>query len=335
MFDETIVLQSAVSAFNNSALRAPAFLWYGVLVFPLFVMVYMCGKSFLDRFRNVRENILKYVAVCAVVLAFAWWLFFVGDYGVLRDKVSVLPFLSAGILFLISFYLSGAINDVVSFKWSTFSRKQRLIYALVCVCVLVGVGMLDVHAWWGPLLQLCMFLFGIVLGRHMTKQLPVVSGCVGIMFLCVVALIMQPELFRFGQLGNLTIGHMLGVVIFGMCAVATFVLENVVASGRISNGVFNKLKWLIRLALLLGIALFLLTEAVPVLLGIVCIACIMFAISVLHAKSIPNTVPKRVFALTLGVFGLLTVMPAVTALGILYWVSLPDSCFWSDARFLL
>src|SRR5574344_1113072 len=34
MFDDAIIVQSAVSAFNNAALYAPAFLWWAVLSIP-------------------------------------------------------------------------------------------------------------------------------------------------------------------------------------------------------------------------------------------------------------------------------------------------------------
>ena len=41
MLNDITVVQSAVSAFNNAALLAPAFLWSALLATPLFVIVYL------------------------------------------------------------------------------------------------------------------------------------------------------------------------------------------------------------------------------------------------------------------------------------------------------
>ena len=50
MFDETLVVQSAISAFNNAALVAPTFFWVGVLALPLMALAYfyvpiLCAAS--------------------------------------------------------------------------------------------------------------------------------------------------------------------------------------------------------------------------------------------------------------------------------------------------
>ena len=43
MLEDVIVVQSAISAFNNAALLTPAFLWYAILALPLFVVVFACA----------------------------------------------------------------------------------------------------------------------------------------------------------------------------------------------------------------------------------------------------------------------------------------------------
>ena len=55
MFDESLVVASAVSAFNNAAVVGPAFLWNAVLASPLFVAVYVFGRIPLAS-KNLRPN---------------------------------------------------------------------------------------------------------------------------------------------------------------------------------------------------------------------------------------------------------------------------------------
>ena len=37
MFESSMIVQSAISAFNNAALAAPAFLWWAILAVPVFM----------------------------------------------------------------------------------------------------------------------------------------------------------------------------------------------------------------------------------------------------------------------------------------------------------
>jgi hypothetical protein len=43
MFDDAIIVQSAISAFNNAALVAPAFLWSALLTLPLYFLIWAFG----------------------------------------------------------------------------------------------------------------------------------------------------------------------------------------------------------------------------------------------------------------------------------------------------
>ena len=69
---------------------------------------------------------------------------------------------------------------------------------------------------------------------------------------------MQPEFFRFGQLGNLGPFHLLGILAFGLGISATFALTKIKPSNKFRQSVFIKLKWLSRVLSVLGIATFLL-----------------------------------------------------------------------------
>ena len=43
MLNDIIIVESAVSAFNNAALWMPAFLWWSLLALPLFVVIFLCA----------------------------------------------------------------------------------------------------------------------------------------------------------------------------------------------------------------------------------------------------------------------------------------------------
>ena len=105
MFDDTVIVQSAISAFNNVALVAPGFLWSAILSVPLFLIVYYCGDAFMQRFGWTSGNINRRVSIITVLLILGWLLLFGGNYAVLRDNLTVLPFAMAGMLFLAAMFI--------------------------------------------------------------------------------------------------------------------------------------------------------------------------------------------------------------------------------------
>ena len=118
-------------------------------------------------------------------------------------------------------------------------------------------------------------------------------------------------------------------------SVATVVVSNVRSKNKIQDSLFIKLKWLWRVACLLGCALFMLTEAVPVLLGTLIAFAVMFIMSVWHAKNINNALGDKLFAVSLFLFGVICVMPVVSAMGILYWMNTSDCKLWQESKVLL
>ncbi len=328
MFEDIMVVESAVSAFNNAALWAPAFMWLGLLALPLFVVVFMCGEYLVRRIGFTRENMQSRMAMWVALLILAWVIMFGGNYSVLRDGVSVLPMMNAAIVFLGALFVSSYLRDVT---WNGKKWQKWLLGA----CVLLAVGLSDVHTWWGPLLQIGAFCVGVVLGRVARGQMRPIAGTVLIILMTVIAILMQPEFYRFGQLGNLTAVHLVAILCLGVVATALAVIANVSACGKISRGIFFKAKWLMRVICALGGALFLLTEAVPIFLGtLVCVAG-LFAMSVWHAQSVNGVLVDKLFAMLLMLFGIITVMPVITCLGILYWVNTPRINFWREIRALL
>lgn len=328
MFDDIVVVQSAVSAFNNAALWAPAFLWWGMLATPLFIVIYWCSGVLLNKLGWTRNNILQQVSLWTVVLTFAWIVLFGGNYNVLRDSLSVLPMMVAVIIFLSALFVSSHLRSrpLPRMDW----RKWVFVLSVVAM-----VGLSDTHAWWGPLLQIGALALGVILGRRAKSEMRVIPGVVLIVLMTTTAILMQPEFFRFGQLGNLTIVHLLAVLLLGVCAAIVIAVRNVKACGKVRRSAYVKLKWLGRVVCLLGAALFVLTEAVPVLLGTLVAICALTALSVWHVKQLNVAIADKMFAVMLGVFGLITVMPVISALGVLYWLNTDSVDFWAETKRLL
>jgi hypothetical protein len=92
---------------------------------------------------------------------------------------------------------------------------------------------------------------------------------------------------------------------------------------------------MIRFVVALGIALFIMTESVPVFLGTAAAVFLLAAITVWHAKNMPDVLGEKMFALTIILFGVLTTMPVITGIGIVYLVSLPQSDFLREIKQLL
>ena len=326
MFDDAIIVQSAISAFNNAALVAPAFFWSALLTLPLYAVVWKFGDKIAEFLRWSRGNITMRVALWTVIITIGWIVLFGGNYGVLRDDTSTLPFMVAAITFVSAVFIGSYTRNIKLF------RRENWIYIAI---VLMALGISDMHAWWGPLLQIGAAFGGFIIGRRAKMEMPAVPGVLLVSGATVTAMLMQPEYFRFGQLGNLTWIHLLFVVVFGVSGATTIALRNINTSGQIHDSAYVKLKWMIRFVVALGIALFIMTESVPVFLGVATAAFLSGALTVWHAKKIPDALDEKWFALTIMLFGILITMPVITAIGIVYFVNLPQFDFGREIRRLL
>ena len=335
MFDESLIVQSAVSAFNNAALVGPAFFWWALLAMPLFALVYFCGGAFLQRIGWNKNNIVINASLATVIFTLTWVVLFGGNYAVLRDNATVLPFMIAAIVFIGALFVGSYWRKMNLPVLRNVPRKKRWGIIACWAILLAAIGLSDTHVWWGPILQIGAFVCGILIGRVVRYEMRPVAGTLLIMFATTIAILMQPEFFRFGQLGALTPVHILFLILISIATALTVALRNVNPRGRIKAGMYVKLKWLARIMSVLCVALFVLTESVVVFLGMMLMFFAWFALSVVHAKTIPADVCARVFSIMLVMFGVITVMPAVGSLGILYWISLPQTRTWEQIKFLL
>lgn len=326
MFDDAIIVQSAISAFNNAALVAPAFLWSALLTLPLYALIWVFGGKIAEYLRWSHGNMTMRAALWTVIVTIGWVVLFGGNYAVLRDDTSTLPFMIAAITFVSSVFIGSYTHGI------KYIRRENAIYIAL---IILALGISDMHAWWGPLLQISAAFIGFVIGRLAHTEMPAVPGVLLISGATVTAMLMQPEYFRFGQLGNLTWIHLLAVVAFGMSAAATIAVRNVNTLGRIHDSAYIKLKWMIRFVCALGVALFIMTESVPVFLGVAVATFISIALTMWHAKKTAGALDEGLFAVTIMLFGILTTMPVITAIGIIYFVNTPYSKFWHEIRKLL
>lgn len=205
---------------------------------------------------------------------------------------------------------------------------QKFGIIMAWVLVLAAIGLSDLHTWWGPLLQIGAFVAGLLVGRLFRGGVRAVPGTLLIILAVAILMLMQPEFFRFGQLGALTPVHLMFLILIAASVAATMALRMAHPRGRISNSIYVKLKWLTRIVAVLCMALFVLTESVPVFIGMVILFFISFAMSVWHSKDVLKHCDERMFAITLILFGVLTTMPVITALGILRWAALPREKAW-------
>lgn len=329
MFDESLIVQSAVSAFNNAALVGPAFFWWALLAMPLFALVYFCGGAFLQRIGWNKNNIAINASLATVIFTLTWVVLFGGNYAVLRDNATVLPFMIAAIVFIGALFVGSYWRKMNLPVLRNVPRKKRWGIIACWAILLAAIGLSDTHVWWGPILQIGAFICGIFIGRVVRYEMRPVAGTLLIMFATTIAILMQPEFFRFGQLGALTPVHILFLILISIATALTVALRNVNPRGRIKAGMYVKLKWLARIMAVLCMALFVLTESVPVFLGMTGMFFILFALSVWHADSVSDDLAYRIFAITIGLFGIITTLPVLTALGILYWITLPgDNTVW-------
>jgi len=335
MFDESLVVQSAVSAFNNAALALPAFFWSGLLMLPLFFVVYKYGNRLLEMIGWERFGLQTRIIKWVVVMSLLWLVLFGGNYVVLRDGTSLLPFVIAIIAFMGMLFVGNMTRDMRLPKWNDLSRARKWKIVLFGVLVLAIIGLTDTHTWWGPILQIFAFVGGAYFGRRMKKSISSVPFVSGFIFLFTIMILMQPEFFRFGQLGSLTVLHLFGIACVGLPIVGTVMLRNFGSHGKIYHSAFIKLKWLLRCLVVLAGCLFVMTESVPVFVGGCVLVAMLCWLKIVHAKSMPQYLADRLLVLAIFSFGILTVMPVISCLAVLGWLNLPRGDFAKELHALL
>ena len=335
MFDESLVVPSAVSAFNNAALALPAFFWSGLLMLPLFYVVYRYGNMFMDNIGWIGGKMRARVIKWTIVLSLIWIVLFGGNYVALRDPETLLPFTTAALAVMGMIFVGYATRDIALPKWHDLSRGHKVRAVLFALVVLALIGLTDTHKWWGPILQIAAFVGGGYVGRKMKYKIADVPYVSAFVFLFTIMILMQPEFFRFGQLGNLTLLHLIGLLMVGVPVADAMVLRNTKPAGKIYNSAFVKLKWLLRCLVALAGCLFVLTESVPIFVGVCGLFAALCWLKTIHGHGVPAHLDDKLLMFALFSFGILTIMPVISCMAILWWLSLPRGNAMDELRALL
>ena len=208
-------------------------------------------------------------------------------------------------------------NGLARLKYIEKLRDKKLKWLLFCV-VIIGALFSGMMTWWGVLLQLSAIVCGAIVGCRLKKDISWVSKVTLIFGVMTGLILMQPEYFRFGQLGNLTIIHLICILIAGIFAITTLTTRYIHARGRIRQSAYIKLKWLFRIIALLAFVLFISTESVPVFIGLVITVGLLESLSIYHGSKLPENMFKQSWALLIFCLGIITVCPVISAIGIVY-----------------
>ena len=313
MFNDSLIVSTALSSFNNAALYAPYFFISGLLCAPLFFMVYLYSDDFSRKFAwNKTPD--SHVMFFSGLIFILWIMLFGGNYAVIRDGISVLPVSIAALLFC---FTTATTQKAVQLKYTSKIRNKKIkwliFFGLVLMAALSGF-----RTWWGILLQISAILCGMIVGSRIKTNLQLNPVYILLFFFATVLVLMQPEYFRFGQLGNLTIIHLLGMIITGFFAITALVTKYINSRGKIHNSAYIKLKWLFRITSILAFALFIMTESVPVFLGLIISIGLLESLSIYHSKHIANKISFQSCGLLLFMFGIIIICPVISALGIIY-----------------
>ena len=313
MFSDMAIVATAISSFNNAALYSPYFFVVGLFCVPAYILTFLYGKDFVSRCgwsgHDVKSNICTISLACLAL----WLLIFGGNYAVIRDGISLLPLMIALVLFVLFAFLTGVfkrlgyINKIKDKKWRWFG-----FFALF---VLAGASAMP--TWWGILLQISAVLCGVIVGDRLRIKVSDISFSTIIFTFMTILILMQPEYFRFGQLGNLTLVHILALVMCGFFGITTLITKYTNARSKIHQSAYIKLKWLCRILLLLALVLFALTESVPVFVASIAICGISQALFIYHNSQSMKGIAEQSWAMLLITFGIMIICPIITMLGII------------------
>jgi hypothetical protein len=326
------LVASAVASFNNAALAMPNFMWAAVLMLPVFILAWKIAPEILNNFFPTKKKRDENFAWTAEVLLALFLVLDHGNWAVIRDGVGFLPYLQAALLFLLAKDATARLyrhNPRVPLFWSRFDkytqRWLKIAALLVAVALIASSAAQEFNF---IALQIASVLFGAAAGYFSRRPAAPVNYMTIVMLGAAVAVAMQPEYFRFAQLGRLTLAHLSalgGIVALGA---VVFIFRNFGPSGIIRDNYYKYIKWFMWLLTLLMFILFAITESVPVLLGFGASVLMTSWFAAKHSKQAVFQLSGNLWAMMLMLFGAITAMPAITIVGILCWRNNNIKSFW-------
>jgi hypothetical protein len=310
MLDTSLIVQSAAATFNNAALYGPEFFWSAVLALPIFAVFWI----FADKLSEYK----KYIPT-GIIAVLGLWLLTHGSYEALRNESSV-AIIVAMCLFAISAFAARRLYDI---KLNKFARPA------IIAGIIVAAGLLGAPGIWGFALQAGAVASGLCIGYILQKknyrEYP--AEFVGFLLMAFVlaGIAMQPEFFRFGQLGRLTAMHILGLGAAGMIFAAHIVFKFIKPAGFLNKNMYKKAKILSRMLVFLGFALFAITESAMAFGIFIALFSAALWLSVRHApkRADFSDIAADAWILSLGAFGLVANIPLFICAAIVLWRARP------------
>lgn len=331
MFNDGSIASTAISSFNNAALFGAQFFAIALLSLPIFYVLFSYSRKILSDFKLDGRNTHEKIVFWSVALLALWMLIFGGNYAVMRDGISLLPLMLSCILFFLTIFI---VNQAKAFNYLDKIKNKKMRWGVIVVSVILAL-ISAVPNLYGMLLQASAIVCGIIIGLRTRKNFS--GALVSTIMFCwmTVLILMQPEYFRFGQLGNLTLIHLCALLLTAALAVTSLVVKYTNARSYIRESAYIKLKWLLRILSFLALVLFFATESVPVFLGLLVALGISEMLTVYHSKKKNEVISKQSWAMMLIGFGVIIMCPVISGLGILYLSSLQDKVNLKDFRGLL
>ena len=331
MFNDISIVTTAVSSFNNAALVSPYFFVVGLFSVPLFFMVFLYGKDFISIFKLSYRDIENKTGFLSVACLVLWLLLFGGNYAVIRDSISLLSLMIAVVLFVSIVFVT---NRIKKYGYLSKIHNPKVKWFLFFF-LLILAGFSAMPNLWGIILQLSAVLCGMIVGDRFNKNLSDLLVSTIVFGIMTVLLLMQPEYFRFGQLGNLTLVHIFALLLGGFFCVTTLAVGYTNAKAKIYNSAYIKLKWLCRIMSILALILFVLTESVPVFIGLMAVCMVSEMLTIYHSKGMSEHICKQSWALLLITFGIMAICPFISMLGLIYLMFIPNKLDLKDFKELL
>ncbi len=324
MFDPTLVVQSAISSFNNIALRSPDFFWSALLCLPIFVVFWLFAPQISARFLPDSKKRMNIIATWGIVFIAAWLLTH-ESFNALRDGVSLgISALTAVCVFALTLFAGWRVPPASNFiktkeKW----RKKIDIATPIIIAALIGLCAWG--TWQTILVQFIAALFGFYSGRLMIwrnrRQMDSNWMMIGLITLLTFGLVMQPEFFRFGQLGHLTVAHIFFLIAALVASTSSIMMRLVRPTGWLRKSWYRRMMLLARSFCILVFVLFVLTESALAFAALAVVVIAQEFIAIRHrpqedANAIKNS-SEDMWILSLGLFGLLAAMPTMVCAAII------------------
>jgi hypothetical protein len=318
MFDPTLVVQSAISSFNNIALHSPDFFWSALLCLPIFIVFWIFTPEISAKFLPDSKKRLRTIATWSIAFI-AIWLLSHENFNALRDGISLgISALTAACIFALGLFAGWHVPSFSNFvkvkeKW----RKKMDIAAPIIASALIGLCAWG--TWQTSLVQFIAALFGFYAGRLMVyrnrRQMDSEWLSIILIGILLFGLVMQPEFFRFGQLGHLTIIHSLFLIAALVTIIGSIMMRLVRPTGWLKKSHYKKLMWLVRAGIIFALVLFFLTENALAFAILAMGIFVQSFIAIRHRSPTDGNLLKNwsedLWILSLGLFGLLTTMPAI------------------------